>query len=211
MAPEDDSNVISFLSPSLLLPIATPALTLEILDDSALLSLMKLRRALAETRSLQKDISERALFGGEGEIRARAVGHTLFEGERLWTSEEVTQSIADIEGMLPSNIRTVKSMRDIAKEEYAHRITCPARHIGSAAEVILCSDAKTSIEMIVRGVLEALEQAKGPIAIPLDPAILTHSCVQKMFRYHALASHMNAHIHDPKECAEEKAERDGMC
>lgn len=185
--------------------IDKPAVALEVLDGGAVLSLLKIKSITAEVAALMRDVAERDPdFEDEGFIRAIGIGHTLFEGENLWTMGEVDSSIQLIRELFGPKADTLESIRQIVEKSDIHKIKCHSCHSKVASEKIVCDSAKEALSWAISFSHDEDEELK----LEIDPKKLigsiAHACVGKLIAYMNLATKMIEHTHPSSECEQVK-------
>ncbi|NYZ73868.1 hypothetical protein H0O00_01875 [Candidatus Micrarchaeota archaeon] len=168
---------------------------LEILDDEALLALMRIKSAYLYVKSLMRDIaSNRVESRDEGDLRAMAIGHLLHRGVVSWPLAEAEKSVADAKALIGSE-QTITSMRHVAQTA-VHNITCPLHHTMMANEIILSGDARKIARDAVMGALEGQVISMSRLAEMLSD----QECFPKIIAYIALSQKMREHMHAQKDC-----------
>ena len=196
-------GIYSFMPPY----VDDPALSrmmagLEILDDSALLGLMRIKSAYLHTLALLSDYAKNVDYiQGEGEMVAAGIGHVLHEGLSSWSVEEAQNGLEDAKRLLnPKGKLPLTSMRLIVENNAVHTLICPVHHFIMAAEVILCANAKKDLKGLFQ---EALADQSFSLQDLMENAtgILSgHGCVNGLMEYLNLAMEMNLHVHSMDEC-----------
>jgi hypothetical protein len=177
-----------------------PISSMEVLDTDAIASLIFLKQAKASALSLMDDMDRREPdFPNEGEMRSIQIGHTIFEGEKLWTPEDLEWSLSLASSMFSAEfVSCLESMRDVVEKEYSHMIRCPTCHSSIAAEKLLCAQAKREIKEGINELVDTVDLFK---ALAL---LNNHECENRYKRYMQFALAMNEHIHSPSECTSER-------
>lgn len=180
-----------------------PISSIEMLDDNALLSIIKMKVASLAAESLMRDVASSGEdFHGEGRIRAAAIGHTLHKSSLLWTPDEVNQarllstSLLNLDGA-----EGMVSARDISEYRYVHDILCPVHHIEKAASIILSDEAKSA----AKG-LDVLAAADNQFSKERFLAVMEqHPSVQRLVLYMTLTTDIGDHLHSSDRCPDLKA------
>jgi hypothetical protein len=172
-------------------------LALEVLDDNAALSLLKMDVAITSCESLMRDVAMRApSVDGELHIRAIATGHALHTAMLLWTPEEARQGLLDSASLL--NMETPEDMfsvRDRLERTAVHKLVCSECHETAATYVmsraVLLDVLKDTVKSGEQYMLSA-EQANAILA--------QTDFSEKLQTYMSLAATMNQHVHPASEC-----------
>jgi hypothetical protein len=204
MLPDDDQLNLAMFMPPFYTPCSedTPIQYIEVLDSQALEAILKMKLAKSYAEALMDCISSRSPeFEGEGMLRSMQIGHMLYEGADQWTLPEAQESILLASEMFgPRKTSSITSMRELAEDEFVHKIECPSCHLTKAANIMLCDKAKTSI---IESILQAssLDEVFGLIEPFQD-----HDCIAKFVIYISFAVNINFHTHNPSECTDGKGE-----
>lgn len=189
-------------------PIGGQVTALEVLDGDALTSILRMRHALGCTNQLILDVAKRGPeFLGEGPLRARYVGHTLFEAMNRWTHADANADLLMALQMMGRGRGEVKSIRTEAESEYAHPVACPACHIRRAASAILCEAAKIELDAVepMEGAHEMTQQVVVDLVKKLVEIVKDHTCIGRLSVYTSLMGTIIGHIHPPSECEDAKS------
>ena len=179
-----------------------PPAFFEVLDNDALLSLIKLRDACRHARALMADMARHEL-GSDDEpaLRSMHIGHMLYEGTRLWELSDAQAEAAYARKLFGLDEKSgPRSYRETKGRSAVNIITDPRRHIQMASSVMLCEelrrmmDASPSMDVTQAGFLEFTQ------------ATFRHTCCMPQFEeYVSGPMHMmNGHLHPASECVADK-------
>jgi hypothetical protein len=169
----------------------------EVLDNDAVLSLIKIRNAFRYTEELMAGIANR-MPKSEAERTVRSVqmsmqiGHMLHEGMALWTPEQAVESSTRARGFLGSIGQ--KSARLGAGENMIHTMICMSCHAVAAASAMLPLESSQEIIRLLGESKHGVDIFKLLDSIPQSPAI------EPFREYFAAACLMNEHVHAASEC-----------
>ncbi len=171
--------------------LAGRATALEVLDDDALLSIMRLKYAFLRAKALMRE----AVPGmcEKSELHAIQAGHLLGSANTLWTIPEAILEDEEVREAIPG----FESSREVAEREYAHPIICAACHENSAIEEI-AGNAGDRVRQARRqlshgDVLRISSFFDGEKGMALEA---------RMDAYMLLAGIMNLHLHPERGCSE---------
>ncbi|MFH0885277.1 MAG: hypothetical protein V1861_06210, partial [Candidatus Micrarchaeota archaeon] len=195
-----EPEILSLLPPYVIpLPTHNAVAGFEILDDSAVLSLMRLKMAYEHSVELMRDIAAREPESeDEGALRAVGIGHTLHEGISLWSEQDARRDLALAAALLnPKDGRpNMESIRLLAEGRYIHNLLCPVHQSIIASEMMLSDKAKRLFSEIVKHVSH--DNPDGLTAIPVS--IRDIECVPKLMAYLALSELIREHVHTKGDC-----------
>ncbi len=167
---------------------------LEVLDDDALLSAIKLENAYLHAKALMLDIAGgRPGSGLERVLRAMQIGHTLHEGKTIWAVRDAQEDVGSAKEILGPGT-DLDSLRVRYEKDVVLTLTEPPRHILKAASVMLPED-------IAQGVASFVE-AEDKMAGLLDflDTVSWHNAIPAFNSYLKSTSTMNEHMHTGSEC-----------
>jgi len=178
------------------LPMRSFNAVIEVLDDDALHSILRMKLAMLHCESLIKDISRRdTLFPAEWETRARDIGHVLHYGMDGWDLDDVRTSVRAMEKSCGYKL---DSIRDIAEERFAQLIRDPLVQLDTAASVMLCPQLQSELREAVGEIIkeEYLDLNR------LFDILPSHQRFERLKEYMVMAQHMNDHLHSSGDCEE---------
>lgn len=172
--------------------------SIEVLDDRALLSLLKIKAAhgavldlMHEVKTSQRGYGE-ALIPDFDELSAISIGHLMFSGITEWTLQEVKNSMEAASMLFNIPVSELNSIRTLYEAEQVHKIRCFGCHGYMAAENILCDNLKSEL-------VETLQSREVEV-VDLLRSIEGHPCTRKFARYMDLGSVIQQHLHDGDSC-----------
>lgn len=193
LIPDKNPQIISFFPPFVREFSGTDEVRyLEVLDDSAILSIMRLKAAGRQALILLKEFYENAdFFQNEVTLRAIGIAHVLYQGDFDWTLKEAHKSVETAREMFGQPSKELTSIRIVAESTISHWIKCPNCHILKAADLMLCENAKKTVETFIR---------KLPLADISDirkmlNSLDSHDCVQKLQKYMHVPATIAEHRH----------------
>jgi hypothetical protein len=194
LVPGKDPRLVTLVPPyGMQFSQATPNSALEVLDDDALLSLLKIKCARTSSMELMEDVAEReAEFPDEGGFRARAIGHLLYSGMSMWRPEDAARSVTEAAELLSLDKGRLQSIRQVYEMTHVNNIMSPALHGYEAAGVIICEEILDEVSnMLMSGTIDLKQLYRD---------LPSHSCLERYMMYMDLAAAINSHIHPMSEC-----------
>ncbi|MBD3210397.1 hypothetical protein GF318_03375 [Candidatus Micrarchaeota archaeon] len=191
--PESGPVIATLVPPYVISPVSQwRSSAIEVLDDRALLSLLKIKAALGGAVELMEDMGSRPpAFEDEGRLRAISIGHLLYEGITDWTLEEAGHGCKSAQAVFNTSFQ---SIRAIFEKEYVHGLTCPLCHSRMAGGAIFCDELKGELGNALNHLEVDLQQ--------LSDTISDHACMLIYQQYMGLAAVMQEHIHPAGNCKE---------
>ncbi|MEW6035909.1 MAG: hypothetical protein AB1529_04810 [Candidatus Micrarchaeota archaeon] len=172
---------------------------LEVLDDAALLFVLRTKTVYLDSASLMRDVSAKAhaFTHAEARIRAISIGHAAYGCGALWTEDELERDQAAVAAMLgKSGAEGPRSVRSAYDALMLHRLSCPLHHRVMAAEALLCARAKSELGI---GLREVSDMSPGRFYAALS-SLRGHPCLEKLNDYMGHAGTMEMHLHDISGC-----------
>ncbi|MBU0532137.1 hypothetical protein KKB44_01455 [Candidatus Micrarchaeota archaeon] len=195
--PGENPYLVSFFPLRIMpYPSLSRGFPLEVLDDDAVFSLLKIKQAHRAARSLIGDVKANSVeLQNEGELRAMVIGHLLFEGASSWTMVEAKYGIKILDALFGSDHKDLRSVREKVDETQVHDLVCPISHSTMAAREILCATLKQQL-------LDTFSQAEITLdnLKKLAERLPNHACIGKLFTYLHFANIMQEHIHPKQAC-----------
>ncbi|MCI0503286.1 hypothetical protein L0Y65_01085 [Candidatus Micrarchaeota archaeon] len=171
----------------------------EVLDDSAVHSLIQVKMAFEQAIRLMRDVSDQRLESeAEGEFRAMCIAHALHEGMRLWSVEDAWRDM-DAAAALNNPARGapgVESVRLHAEAKYVHELLCPEHHSMLATSVILSEETKMHLADAAIRLMGNEGLIDGGHAMPP----MQDQYLARLMEYMRLSEILQAHIHAQDEC-----------
>ncbi|MDD5172165.1 MAG: hypothetical protein PHF60_03965 [Candidatus ainarchaeum sp.] len=201
-------EIYSMRVPFVSLPLVsaeTLSIALEVLDDDATHSLLKLEVAVESCVTLMHEVAtKQQSFDGEWSTRAIAIGHTIHAAKVLWTPEEISQGIVDASDLLsipaPDGL---SSIGDSSEGTVFHPLNCLPCHAKTALATMLPIVTIDAIKGM-GGLPEGVQMlSEGAYVLPPDEThkLLEQSGFSEKFgTYMSLVETMGAHIHQMDEC-----------
>jgi hypothetical protein len=198
MSPEPE--FLTFLPPyAIPLPTHNAVAGFEVLDDAAVLSLMRMKLAYEQSISLMREIAAQALEPeGDGTRKAMGIGHLLHDAASIWTLPDASHDLASATSFInpKSCSLEMESVRMWAESRYAHNLQCRAHHSLLASEVMLSDEAKRMISDVLRQAVH--DGSNDSVEIPVSLRDL--ECVPKLLAYLELSETLRGHLHARKDC-----------
>ena len=193
-APTDSGiELSSIASPSEFFSVY-PVVALEVLDDDAFLSYIKLQNAFWHARTLMSDMADPGLTEAIRALRCIQIGHTLHEGMTLWTLFDAQSDLSIARNAFGERrIRGMDSFRRIVGQGIVQTMTGLKEHTMAAASAMLP-------EKIMQKVVA--EEEASDIMRLLDT--LVHPSVQPFREYVRSIPMMSAHTHPVSGCGSRK-------
>jgi hypothetical protein len=166
----------------------------EVLDNEAVLSSIRLRNAMEHAKTLMADLAKHEpLFPGEAELRCRQVGHMLHDAMSLWALSEAQKDSAL--AITLCRLAGIKSYRETKGEPIIANMTDPRRHIHVASSVMLCEELGQMMDAS-----PDTDAAQGVVEFMC--ATLRHGCCMPQFNEYISRwiPMINGHLHPVSEC-----------
>jgi hypothetical protein len=193
--PQDEGPRIAILIPPFSESLAASPLSyVEAVGADSVLSLMTIMNAKAQANSLMKDMAGQGLeLPMEGESRAIRVGHTLYEGCRLWTPEQAASDSKAAKRAFNFRGKMESVRRDI-ESDYVQPVTSHEQHLVEAISAIAGKDIIEKISRI------ASEDASPEHVLGMLDEFARLECVQRVNAYMQYVQLMVSHVHAPSDC-----------
>ena len=171
---------------------ASTTTTLEVLDDDAILSIVKVKNAWRHAQSLMKDIANHENeFEGERALRSIQIGHMIHDGMSLWGMMDAQADLVRAKGIFgPDNLDLDMSFRERVVQSLVRTMTNPEQHAMAAGIVMLPEEIKLKIRE-----LEGSSNIFGFLN-----SIAEHPAALLLGEYFRSTFTMNEHIHPVSEC-----------
>ncbi len=167
---------------------------LEVVDEDALLSVIKLNNAYQHAHALMADMAGHGIKSyGERTSRSVRIGHELHAGISAWTVSEAKEDIEDAAGMFGPGNR-LSSIRESVEQCIVRIMTTAPLHAMAAASAMLPKEIVGEIEMFVGS------QSKKVDFFQFLDSLSDHPSIAQFKEYFRSTFTMNEHIHPVAEC-----------
>ena len=189
------------LLPPYALPLPAPrgVMGFEVLDDSAVKSMVQIRSAHGNSIRLMRDSAGRkAEDYYEVFQRAMGIGHALFSGMNGWSEAEAARDLAFSAAILNPASGTIgmESVRSHLEKTLVQDLTIPERHSILASSVMLDKGTSSALRDAVLRARKAPRQGEEGVRVPVQGV----GNLLRLMAYMRISETMREHVHPRQEC-----------